>query len=134
MSVVSGNIFLPSELSKRKRGPGRKGKGKDDNASLAGTAVSGPSGKGRRGQSREADVEEDDEVEDNMDVAVAANTVEEKQKENELRNLLIRNLDEQQMLRFEQWRQARLPDPVVRRVCIPYSPQMILLIDIGTAH
>jgi transcription initiation factor TFIID subunit 11 len=114
MSLVSGSVAAGGGKKKR----GRKPKGFEDNASLAGgraaTAVSGTSGRGRTSRALSAD--EEDDVGEGMDVAIVASTNEEKEKEARHRAMLIGAFDEDQFKRYEVWRSARLSDAVVRRV------------------
>jgi transcription initiation factor TFIID subunit 11 len=114
MSLVSGSIAAAPAKKKR----GRKPKGAEDNASVAGgaapTAVSGVSGRGRA--SRGMSVEEEDDVGGEMDVTIVARSKEEKEKEKQHRAMLVAAFDDLQFRRYEQWRGARLSDAVVRRV------------------
>ncbi len=114
MSLVSGSMAGAPVKKKR----GRKPKGAEDTASLAGgvapTAVSGASGRGRA--SRGMSIEEDDDVGGEMDVAIVSRSKEEKEKEKQHRAMLVTAFDEMQFRRYEHWRQARLSDSVVRRV------------------
>ena len=114
MSLVSGSLVAGGGKKKR----GRKPKGFEDNASVAGgaapTAVSGTSGRGRA--SRGMSIEEEDDVGEGMDVAIVARTKEEKEKEKQHRAMLVSAFDEDQFKRYEVWRSSRLADSVVRRV------------------
>lgn len=114
MSLVSGSIA--GAPAKKKRG--RKPKGAEDTASVAGgvapTAVSGASGRGR--VSRGMSAEEEDDVGGDTDVAIVARSKEEKEKEKQHRAMLVTAFDEMQFRRYEHWRQARLSEAVVRRV------------------
>jgi transcription initiation factor TFIID subunit 11 len=114
MSLVSSSIAGAPVKKKR----GRKPKGAEDTASLAGevapTAMSGVSGRGRA--SRGMSAEEDDDAGGDMDVAIVSRTKEEKEKEKQHRAMLVTAFDEMQFRRYEHWRQARLSDAVVRRV------------------
>lgn len=124
MSLVSGSIAGGPVKKKR----GRKPKGAEDTASVAGgvapTAVSGVSGRGRA--SRGMSAEEDDDVGGEMDVAVVARSKEEKEKEKQHRAMLVTAFDEMQFRRYEHWRQARLSDAVVRRVISNLRRQFIM--------
>jgi transcription initiation factor TFIID subunit 11 len=123
MSLVSGSIAAAPVKKKR----GRKPKGAEDNASVAGgvapTAVSGVSGRGRA--SRGMSVEEEDDVGGEMDVAIVARSKEEKEKEKQHRAMLVAAFDDLQFRRYEQWRGARLSDAVVRRVTRNLSRQFV---------
>jgi transcription initiation factor TFIID subunit 11 len=114
MSLVSGSIA--GAPAKKKRG--RKPKGAEDTASVAGgvapTALSGASGRGRA--SRAMSAEEEDDIGGDMDVAIVARSKEEKEKEKQHRAMLVTAFDEMQFRRYEHWRQARLSEAVVRRV------------------
>ena len=81
----------------------------------------GPGSKGE-GREREATAEEENEEpeeEESMDVQMVARTMEEKQKEQDQKNLLVRHLDPDQFARYEAWRVSKFSDAVVRRVCSP---------------
>lgn len=123
MSLVSGSIA--GAPAKKKRG--RKPKGTEDTASVAGgvapTAVSGVSGRGRA--SRGISAEEEDDVGGDMDVAIVARSKEEKEKEKQHRAMLVTAFDEMQFRRYEQWRQARLSEAVVRRVMCTFLGKLL---------
>jgi transcription initiation factor TFIID subunit 11 len=107
MSLVSGSG------TKKKRARKFK-KGENDNSSTVGKPKSDEGKRKRRAST--ADEEEDEGA--NMDVQMAAGTLEERKKEMEHRALLTSNLDPAQFSRFEAWRSSKLDPPVVRRVCL----------------
>lgn len=111
MSMVSGSAV---GTKKRKR----KSQINEDTSSAIGRGTKSADGTDkRRAGSRELTVEEDDEVEE-MAVSMVARTQEERVKESEQRNMLVRNLDRNQFERYEAWRASRLAESVVRRVSI----------------
>jgi transcription initiation factor TFIID subunit 11 len=114
--MISGSVAGAGVKKKRSR----KTKVVDDAASAVGgrtlTAVSGTSG--RNGASRVLTPDEDDDVGQGMDVSIVARTKEENEKEAQHRAMLVGAFDEEQFRRYECWRQARLSDAVVRRVCL----------------
>lgn len=56
-----------------------------------------------------------------MNVQMTARTLEEKQKEQDQRIMLVNSLDPDQFARYEAWRSSKLADAVVRRVCTPLT-------------
>lgn len=62
--------------------------------------------------------EEDDDNEDNvhMSITTARRSEEQTQEEKRLRAMLTRCMDADQFDRYSNWRAAKLPDPIVRRV------------------
>lgn len=106
MSLVSGSGTKKKRARKPKKGA------KDD------SSVVGAEGKRKRRASTAEEEEEDGGG--NMDVQMASGTLEERKKEMEHRALLTSSLDAQQFSRFEAWRSSKLPDAVVRRVCLSF--------------
>jgi transcription initiation factor TFIID subunit 11 len=72
--------------------------------------------------------DEEDDVGGDTDVAIVARSKEEKEKEKQHRAMLVTAFDEMQFRRYEQWRQARLSEAVVRRVTCTFLGNLLRLI------
>lgn len=72
---------------------------------------------GAEKKDREATAEEEDEgPEGDTNVQMTARTLEEKQKEQDQKIMLVKSLDAEQFDRYEAWRSSKLADSVVKRV------------------
>lgn len=128
-SHVSGSVasgVTASGAPKKKRG--RKSKsaklGEEAAAAAAASGEKTPSLVGGKaptavsGQGGDKDAEEDED--DNAEMAledVVARTQEQKAEEIRLRAMFFSVLDADQEKRYGNWRAAKLPDSVVKRVC-----------------
>ncbi|RDL38778.1 Histone-fold containing protein [Venustampulla echinocandica] len=116
MSLVSGSAV--GGAVKKKRGRKPKNSANDD-ASLVGgrtkSTISGTSGRRKRRQS-EVSAEDEEEGGEEMAIETVARTQEERAREVEHRALLVRQLDPEQMSRYEAYRSGRLGESVVRRI------------------
>jgi len=124
MSLVSG-------VSGTKRKRGQKSKGQDDASSLIGgrakSALSVGSGRAAKRRATSKEVNEDMEEEEDTSLAdlgvdMVLQTQEERRKEQARKAMFVQALDQPQTERYSAWMSSRLPDAVVRRVCIPLIP------------
>jgi transcription initiation factor TFIID subunit 11 len=102
---------------KKKKKP-RKSKGKDtDNERARSATANEGKGKMRASRDRTPGLEESDEEVDGNDNTRVLAAKEDKQEDAKKRAMLTQHFNEEQFERFENWRQSKLADGTVRRVC-----------------
>lgn len=127
--MVSGSAAGPT---KKKRGRKLKNAANDDASLVGGRTKSTASGTSGRRKRRPSEISADEEEEGGEEMAIetVARTQEERAREVEHRALLVRQLDPEQMSRYEAYRSGRLGESVVRRVRAVLRP----LLGISYSH
>lgn len=117
MSLVSGSAA--GGTKKKRAGKKTKGAANDDESTVGGAKSAMSDGKGKRRTSREPTADEDeDEGGDELGLETAQRSNEEKRKETENRELLVKQFDKDQFERYALWRSVKFGDATTRRVSV----------------
>lgn len=115
-SVASGTTAGGSRL-KKKRGRKPKNVAAEDPLERTPSLVGGKASTLVSGQGGDKDEDFEDEKEEMAVEEAVVSTREQQAEELRMRAMLVESFDDDQMGRYEQWRAAKLSDPVVKRVC-----------------
>lgn len=118
-SIAAAAAAAAAQQSQQQQSQSQERSGSPSLVGDASTANSrrGYSRSAKNGAGDTAEEEEDDAAANEvMAMEQAARTQDQKREEARLRAMLVEALDKDQYLRYENWRAARLPDSVIRRV------------------